>query len=356
MTPRERVMTALSGGKVDKVPFTMYERKIPQCTAEREMRNRGMCIVWRSSVHAVHRPNVKTTQQTYHQDGKRMVRTTHETPAGALTQVVEPVGFTSWQREYFFKGPDDYAALRSFFADEQYEANYGPFAEAQQALGEDVVCRAGLGQLPMLQLMTGHMMSMQDFCMEWMDRRDEILALYEIIVANERKVYPIVAEGPAAFANCGGNVVPEVTGPDDFRRYFTPHIQEAAEAMHRHGKLIGCHLDANCGPHAECIAETDLDYIEAFTPAPDTDMSLAEARAAWPDKVLWLNYPSSLHLRPDAEVADAAFEMLESLDRPDGVIMGITEDMPEGRWRDSCRAIMDGLDRHAAEHPDLYAR
>ena len=85
-------------------------------------------------------------------------------------------------------------------------------------------------------------------------------------------------------------------------------------------------------------------------------MSLAQARAAWPDKVLWLNYPSSLHLRPDAEVATAAFEMLESLDSPDGVIVGITEDMPEDRWRDSCRAIMDGLDRHAAEHPDLYAR
>ncbi len=85
-------------------------------------------------------------------------------------------------------------------------------------------------------------------------------------------------------------------------------------------------------------------------------MTLAEARAAWPGKVLWLNYPSSLHLKPDAEVADAAFDMLDSLPSPDGVIMGITEDMPEGRWQDSCRAIMDGLDRHAGERPELYAR
>ena len=44
-------MTALKGGKVDKVPFTIYESKIPQCAAEREMRNRGCCIVWRSSVY-----------------------------------------------------------------------------------------------------------------------------------------------------------------------------------------------------------------------------------------------------------------------------------------------------------------
>jgi len=38
----------------------------------------------------------------------------------------------------------------------------------------------------------------------------------------------------------------------------------------------------------------------------------------------------------------------------DGVIMGITEDMPPERWQNSCRAIMDGLDRHAREKPELY--
>jgi hypothetical protein len=35
--------------------------------------------------------------------------------------------------------------------------------------------------------------------------------------------------------------------------------------------------------------------------------------------------------------------------------MGITEDIPEHRWRGSCRAIMDGLDRHARERPETYA-
>jgi hypothetical protein len=356
MTPRQRVMAALNGEKVDKVPFTVYEQKIPQCAAERELRNRGACIVRRAGVCSVHRPNVKTTQTITFEGGKRMVRTTHETPVGTLTELVEPAGFTSWHREYMFKGPDDYKAMRFLFADEQLEANYAPFAKAQADLGEDFVCRAYMGQLPLLHLMTGHMMSMQDFCMEWMDRRDEILAIYDVLAANQRKTCALVAGSPAAFANCGGNVVPEVTSPADFREYFLPHIQEAAGVLHARGKKIGCHLDANCGPHAELIAESDLDYIEAFTPAPDTDMTLAEARAAWPDKVLWLNYPSSMHLKGDAEVAEGAFELLDSLDSVDGVIMGITEDVPQDRWRDSFRAIMDGLDRHAAERPELYAR
>ena len=163
-----------------------------------------------------------------------------------------------------------------------------------------------------------------------------------------------MAQSPASHANYGGNVVPEVIGLENFRKYYLPHYHEAAAELHRHGKLIGCHYDANCRLLADAIAETELDYIEAFTPAPDTDLTLREARAAWKDKVLWLNFPSSVHLRPDAEVEQTAVDLLDEAGTPDGLIMGITEDMPPHRWRDSCRAILDGLDRHARQKPELY--
>jgi hypothetical protein len=47
--------------------------------------------------------------------------------------------------------------------------------------------------------------------------------------------------------------------------------------------------------------------------------------------------------------------MLTELPNPDGVIMGITEDMPPDRWQDSCRAIMDGLVNHSRLYPQVYA-
>ncbi|GAH68792.1 unnamed protein product, partial [marine sediment metagenome] len=122
-----------------------------------------------------------------------------------------------------------------------------------------------------------------------------------------------------------------------------------------HGKLIGCHFDDETALIADAIGETDLNYIEAFTPAPDTDMSLADAREAWPDKVLWLNFPSSLHLKSNREVEEVTFELLAQVSSARGIIMGITEDMPEERRRDSCTAIMDGLDQHAKKHPEAYA-
>ena len=355
MTPRECVERALRGGHSYRVPFTMYECMIPQCEAERQMRNRGLCIVKRDvPVFETLRPNVRVTQHTYREQGREMTRTVYDTPVGSLSTLSQSAGFTDWWHEKMFKTPDDYKALLFLIQDEVYEPCYERFARAQDDFGGDGIFRAQIGLEPLQALISGSLMQMQTFCIEWMDHRDEILKLYEAQVTNRRRIYPLVAQSPALHANYGGNVVPEIVGLANFQRYYVPHYDEAAEVLHQHGKLIGCHFDANCGLLAGAIAGTELDYVEAFTPAPDTDMTLSQARAAWPDKAIWVHFPSSVHLRPDAEVEQKAVDLLNELDGVDGILVGITEDMPPQRWRDSCRAIMDGLARHAREHSGMY--
>jgi hypothetical protein len=48
-------------------------------------------------------------------------------------------------------------------------------------------------------------------------------------------------------------------------------------------------------------------------------------------------------------------DLVEQAGPVDGFIVGVTEDMPPDRWVHSCCAILDGLDRHAREHPARYA-
>jgi len=355
LTPRQRVELALHRKRPDRVPFTVYECMIPQCFAERTMRNRGLCIVKRMGVFSAHHPNVNIHKEVFWKSGRQMTRTHYETPVGALDTLTEAAGFTTWQHEYMFKSPDDYKALLFLIRDEGYTTDYASFAQAEKDFGEDAVFRAGFGLEPLQALISGGYLDTATFCMEWMDRRDEILILYHALVEKRRQIYSLVAHSPASHANYGGNVVPEIIGLKNFKEYYLPHYNEAAEIMHRHGKLIGCHFDANCKTLAKAIAGTNLDYIEAFTPAPDTDMTLAEARAAWPDKVLWLNFPSSVHLRENAEIKQVTIDLLNQTGKIEGLIMGITEDIPPHRWQASCREIMDGLESHAREHHGLYA-
>lgn len=349
LTPRERVERALQGDKVDKTPFTIYESKLPRSAVERALRNQGLCVVNRLSVIHTHRPDVHTTEVKYEENGKTLIRLEHETPYGTLTSISEPVGFTSWTHKQLFAGPEDYKPLIFLIDNERYEPDYEAFAKQRDMAGDDEFPMSNFGLEPLQSIISGGIMGTNAFCLEWMERRDEVLKLYEACVRAARRRYALIADSPSTTFNYGGNVTVEIIGPAVFRDYYLPHYHEAAEICHKRGKRIGCHLDANNRAIADLIARSELDYIEAFTPAPDTDMSLEDAFAAWPDKCVWINFPSSVHVASNERVAEMTRHLLETARNRPRFLIGITEDVPEDRWQESFLTIMRTIDAfHAA--------
>lgn len=355
MAPKKKIETILNGGKCKQVPFTMYECMIPQCEAERELRNRGCCVInRRTGDYEEIRPNCPEHEKSVFKNGNQHITKHIETPEGPLTVGYEVGENGSWTKEKMFKSPEDYKKIMAYFKDMNFKENYAAFAQAQKYSGEDVLHVSSSDYEPLQYFISSEVMDMQDFCMEWMDHQDEILKICDVIKEKQRDLFKILAESPAQLIYYGGNYVTDILGAENIEKYYLPSYQECAEAIHKKGKLLGSHYDANCKLVAPYIAKSGLDIIEAFTPAPDTDMTLKEARDAWPDKILWLNFPSSVHLQPDKAVEEKTVDLLNELDSTEGIIMGITEDMPPDRWRDSCRAIMTGLERHAKEFPEKY--
>ena len=70
-------------------------------------------------------------------------------------------------------------------------------------------------------------------------------------------------------------------------------------------------------------------------------MTLAEALEAWPDKVLWINFPSSVHLCDIGTIKETTREIVALARESGRVILGITEDIPEDRWQQNLLAISD---------------
>lgn len=339
MTPRQRVEAILRGEMPDKVPLTMYECMIPQCTVERELRNAGMCIVYRGvNVFSTHTPNITRRSENVTLNGVHHVRTITETPVGSLTELSRPAGFTSWHIERLFKGPADYKVLRFMVQDERYQENYAAYRKMDEYLGQDFILRAGVGATPLHQIMIGWM-GVETFAVEWAERRDEILALNDIMVEKRREVYPLIAASPASHANYGGNEVPEVMGRERFAKYCVPLYQEAAEVLHKGGVLLGSHLDGNNTAWADEVAGSGLDYVEAFTPPPDCDLSVRDALDRWPGMFLWLNFPSSIHLATIPRIEQVTRELIHEAAPGNRVIIGITEDIPPDRWQQSMLAI-----------------
>lgn len=343
MTPRKRVEAILRGELPDKVPLTIYECMIPQCAVERQLRNAGLCIVYRTSVFKTYTPNVRRRSEQFEIDGVTYVRTLFETPVGTLSEVSRPAGFTSWQVEKLFKRPEDYQALRFLVQDQRFEEDYASYRKKEEELGEDFILRAGIGLTPLHQIMISWM-GLETFAVEWAERRDEILTLYELMVEKHRQIYPLVARSPASHANYGGNEVPEVMGVERFAQYCVPLYEEAAEELHRYGVLLGSHLDGNNRAWAHLVAASPLDYVEAFTPPPNGDLSVREALERWPGKFLWINFPSAVHLEPESRIEEVTCELIEQAAPGNRFIIGITEDIPADRWQGNLLAISRAIE------------
>ena len=343
MTPRERVLAVLNGKKPDKTPFTLYEQKASQCSAETQLRNEGMCIVNRRvQPYRVETPNCKRVERRFRQGGRDYVETQIETPVGTVSRLEEQQDFTRWAVEKEFKTPADYETLKFIASDSAYIPDFESYSAAERELGEDVILRGGVGANPLHRIMIAWM-GVETFAMEWMDNRNEILELNRVMCESIRQVFPLLAESPITHANFGGNEVPEVMGPERYEEYCLPLQQECAGIFHGKGKLLGSHMDGNNRAWSHILNRTGWDYVEALSPSPDTDMTLEDALAAWPEKVIWINFPSALHLRPIEEIKAYARHVAELSAETGRVILGITEDIPPSRMWNNLLAISDAI-------------
>jgi hypothetical protein len=347
VTARGRLEAVLRGEAPDRTPFTIYQQMLPASASERALRNAGLCLVRVMPAFRVRTPNVRVTRLRYEEEGRELERTEYATPHGDLCTLEQPAGFTSWRLEHLFKGPSDYRALRFLVADRVLEPDYAPVAEAIRRYADDGVVRCDIGLTPLQEIMT-HWMGLEQFGVEWAERRDEVLALYRLMADRQREAWNLVARSPAPIANYGGNEIPEAFGLERFERWVVPLYDGAAEVLHRHGKLLGAHLDGNNRAWAHAVARSGLDYVEAFTPSPDTDMGLPEALAAWPGKVVWANFPSSVHVAGEDVVEETARRLIREARPGDRFVLGITEDVPEGRREGNLAAIARAIAREAA--------
>ena len=346
MTPKERVLTAIRGQRADRVPFTAYYEAgiIPLGEYERRLRSDGMtmikwCPLWTSEC-----PNVQWETTRYCEDGQARIRETMKTPVGEVSASYIPGMAYGTTRvvEYFIKGPDDYRVVQFMVEDAVYRPDYEPYHKLARQLGDDGVVMCNIGYSP-FQRMWIEFMGTERLCLDLVDCRSQFDALYEAILARQKECWQFVADSPAELIEYGGNITGDVIGPDRFRRYHMPVYNEFAAMLHAKGKLLSVHMDGMLAALKDVIAETDIDIVEALTPPPDGDLTLAEARAAWRDKIIWINFPSSLHIAGPERICDSVDGLLREAAPGDRFLIGITENVPDTVIQQSLPAISQRL-------------
>lgn len=328
MTPRERLQAAMAHEQPDRIPFFIWSNKWPGGEPGEQLLEAGTCVVnksavWREKLREVREEKFpeKTAQ------GEAAWRTVYHTPAGKISTLRLPPEKDNWRVEHLFSGPEDYACLEALLMALDYEEDFESFAKDDAAFGAGhTLARPTTVYTPIHEILYT-LMGVETFCMEWMDNRDRVLRLMDILGESYFKRIEMIAESSAYFCIVDGNVDPHVIGTERFEQFCMPYIEEACGILHARGKLVGAHLDADNRLLAPLVARTPLDFIESLTPPPDCDLTVRDARKFWPKKGLLVNFPSSLHRYGPEKVKEAAEKIIEEAGTKEGFGLGIIENV-----------------------------
>jgi hypothetical protein len=336
---REEIELALEGGAPEYVPFTFYDRLFPPGFDPAPLQARGMAFCTRWMVYRKLTPHVKVRE---FKEGDGALRTVFETPLGTLTSLYRPAALAMTPVEHPIKSRDDYRVARFIVEDACYEPDYDSFFAVRARVADigKVICETCYEPLLDVEITW---LGQERFCYDLADNCDALFELEAALAENHQKMYDVVAASPADYVLYGGNVVPEMLGPDRVRDCVCPRWNAFADRLHDKGKKIGVHLDANNKLILDAVGASRLDFVEAFTPPPDCNVSVAEARAAWPQKRLWTNFPSSVHIQSEDAIREATLEIVRQAGDRKGFLMGVTEDIPREHIARSVSVILDTL-------------
>ncbi len=349
MNTKERIRTALMGQMPDRVPFTIYRGIVTAEDGFDDLIAQGMGFMASCRVYDTTHQNVEITQEDETLDGIPTKVVRYKTPVGEIWQRsrTEPGYGSSWHMEHFIKNVKDYEVLEFIIRNTEYSANYDVYEKAEEAAGDTGIVIAWIERVPIQRLWIQYT-GIERLSIDLNENLSVVERVMEAMMDKSRETWKIAANSPVQFMWCPDNITGEMTGPPLFDKYCIPYYREIAAVMRPKGKRILCHMDGMMGRLVDSVREADLDVIEAFTPPPDGDLSLAEARQAWPGKVISINFPSSVHISKPEEIRNMTMQLLREAAPGNGFIIGVTENIPKSVGTRSLSVIAETINKYGA--------
>lgn len=344
MEASERVWAVLKGKEPDRIPWLIYSNHLPRGSFERRMRNMGLGLDVRCRVHRAFMPHVKVESKV---EGNYSY-TIYRTPVGELSSKTR-IGMSfqlpeqgSWIIEHPVKGREDLKVLKFMIEDTFYEPQYETYRQLEEELEGDGIVTVGADYTPLMKLIVSFM-GFRNFVLTFRRYPEAIEEILEALDKSYMEMYRIIASSPARIVRIGDNVDGVMISPQIFEKYLLPYYNKYCEILQGRGKVVISHMDGRLRILKDLIGRTKLNTIEAFTPPPMGDLSIKEAREAWRDKVLWLNFPEEVFLRSPSEIRAYTLGLLREMAPGPGFIISITEDVHPSHFKKAIETVTETL-------------
>jgi len=344
MTMRERILAVVQGRELDRVPFVIYDGMLPMDEVDRRLGPGRIGLMRWSEVHKVITPHCRFITEEYRVRGDKWQRTTLHTPAGSIYEErqFEPAFDSSSIKKHYVQECRDYQVLWYYLQDSTIVPDYDRYYRDQSELGDRGVPLVAVERTPYQHLWI-IWVGLDYLSYHLADFPDYVEKTFALLEARERRIFEIVRGSPVQFIDFPDNITAHAIGPARFRRYCTALYDELAGLLGQEVPVF-VHMDGNLKPLWRAISDSKVRGLDSFTPAPDNDTRVSEAVAMWPEMRLFVNFPSSVHLRSYEEVRSEADEILAVAGHTGRLQIQVSENVPLDKWQTSFPAIADAIE------------
>ncbi|MEA3399690.1 MAG: uroporphyrinogen decarboxylase family protein [Armatimonadota bacterium] len=342
-TVRERLDAALAGAPVRWPVYAVYDWFVENRPIDWErLFALGLGRINHANVIRHEHPGFERVETTTEQDGRVRRDVRLVTDVGELHEWY----LGEWRQEHFIKRPDDYRVMLRALEDVRVFPDDAAFHRSEAAVGDGGITVGqvqglGSGRTPPMVVQIDWA-GLQRFSLDLASQEPALMELLEVMTAITLDEIREAAKTSARQIKLWENLSIETLGPRHFRTHLVPLYRQIIDILDAAGKRLLVHYDGQLRAIAEDIAELDIDGIDSFTEAPEGDMTVAEARTAWPDTFLWLHPNLGWYERGEEELRRQVRRVCAEAG-PTRYCLMISEEVPP-KWQATVPAVLDELE------------
>jgi uroporphyrinogen-III decarboxylase len=290
MTSRERIVAALRGQAVDRVPWSpflayVWEHFPPEVQAMGQphfLQQVGADPLWRGSPCPVTLVLAEQARQESHDDADRVV-TVLTTPVGTLHWSAQRSheGNTLFLVEHPLRCQEDFKV--QLWLEEHGRLQYDEAAVRQHLAGDG---REGLSiglLLPRaksaFQTMVEHLVGTEQLAYALADFPDTVEQLLQTMIRRDEQAVRLAMRCDYEYYLTWEDSSTQNYSPSQYQRYVAPEIRQWCQILHQHGRKYLQHACGHVKDILHIMKSQGVTGIESLSPCPTGDISLKDARA-----------------------------------------------------------------------------
>lgn len=207
-----------------------------------------------------------------------------ETPVGKVTQIIRnnSSNYGTFPKKWWVTTPEDLRVVQWFEETSTWRFHQEIFDARQQCVGD-------LG-MPVVFI---ERISIQRLFIDLMGVEAAIYALYDFpevvesyfhaLSESHERLIEVINASPLELINFGDNVHAGLLPPELFKKYALPEYEKRNHLLHQADKFTFAHWDGDVKALLPYARHCGFDGIEAITPQPQGDVTLAEVKEAFGD-------------------------------------------------------------------------